>query len=299
MAYTKQNVDDLVQLADTATLAEHQQALYVILCELDQICKKLNIPYFLFAGSLLGAVRHKGFIPWDDDLDVIMMRKDYERFLREAPKMVDCEHFYVQPEFSDHWPMFFSKLRLNETTCLEKYYPKDPLVHQGVYIDIFPCDNAYNGLCGRLLQFFCSKVVIAGSLYERGYVTNNILKKIFIQFCRIIPKSLVRHVVRGPQKRTVKVHSFLGGSSKFSRSIYPAACFEKAEWIRFEDGIFPIPGKHDTLLKILYGDYMKLPSEEERKCKEHAILVDLKHSYKHYKDYRDGMRFETQTRSIR
>ena len=164
MACSNQNVADLVQLADTATLAEHQQALYVVLCELDRICDKLNIPYFLFAGSLLGAVRHQGFIPWDDDLDIIMMRQDYERFLNEAPQILDCENFYVQAEFSDHWPMFFSKLRLNGTTCLEKYYPKDPLVHQGVYIDIFPCDNAFSGKFGSLVQFLCSKVIIAKSL---------------------------------------------------------------------------------------------------------------------------------------
>lgn len=299
MPCSNQKVADLVQFSDIASLAEHQQALYVILCELDRICEKLNIPYFLFAGSLLGAVRHRGFIPWDDDLDIIMMRKDYDRFLREAPKILDSGNFYIQAEFSDHWPMFFSKLRLNGTTCLEKYYPKDPLIHQGVYIDIFPCDNAYAGKFGRLLQFCFSKVIIAGSLYKRGYVTDSILKKIFMQLCRIVPAAPIHRIVRGPKKKTAYVHSFLGGASKLSKSVYPAACFDNAERISFEAGSFPIPGQYDELLKILYGDYMKLPSEEERKCKQHAILVDLKRSYEHYKNHRDGMKFETQTRSIR
>ncbi len=292
-------VIELKQQGELAVLKEHQEALYIMLCEFDRVCKVLKIPYFLFAGTLLGAVRHKGFIPWDDDLDIIMRREDYTRFLDEAPGVIDQEHFFLQREFSDHWPMFFSKLRLNETTCLEKYYPKDPLSHQGVYIDIFPCDNAYAGKLGRLLQFFCSKVVIAKGLYAKGYITDSKLKKLFMGICRLLPKSIFHRIVRGPRDCGDYVHSFLGGASKFSKSVYPVACFEETAQALFEAGRFPIPGQYDTLLKILYGDYMKLPSEEERRCKQHAILVDLKRSYEHYEGYRDGMTFETQTRSIR
>ena len=140
-------------------LKRHQHALYTLLCEFDRVCKKLNIPYVLFAGSMLGAVRHEGFIPWDDDLDVMMLRQDYEFFLQNADKYLDTDRFYLQKEFSEHWPMFFSKLRLNGTTCLEKYHPKDEKIHQGVYIDLFPCDNAAKGKWGRKLQFFASKAI--------------------------------------------------------------------------------------------------------------------------------------------
>ena len=119
-------------------LTQHQNGLLVILKEFDRICGELRIPYVLFAGTLLGAVRHKGFIPWDDDLDVMMLREDYARFLHEADALLDTERFFLQKEFSEHWPMFFSKLRMNNTACIEKYHPKDPGTHQGVYIDIPP-----------------------------------------------------------------------------------------------------------------------------------------------------------------
>ena len=99
-----------------ATLSQHQQALRSLLEEFDRVCKKLNISYMLFAGTMLGAVRHQGFIPWDDDLDVIMLRRDYERFLKDAPTVLNEERFFLQKEFSEHWPLFFSKLRLNGTT---------------------------------------------------------------------------------------------------------------------------------------------------------------------------------------
>ena len=163
------------------TLQDHQSALFILLKEFDRVCRELDIPYMLFAGTMLGAVRHQGFIPWDDDLDVLMARKDYERLLREGDKVLDHEKFFLQKEFTQHWPMFFSKLRLNGTTCLEKYHPKDPEIHQGVYMDIFPMDNAAKTHLGRKFQFLCSKVVIAKALDRRGYDTDS--KKKILELC--------------------------------------------------------------------------------------------------------------------
>ena len=282
-----------------ATLQEHQQALLSLLHEFDRVCRKLNISYYLFAGTLLGAVRHQGFIPWDDDLDVVMRRADYNRFLKEAPAELDTEKFFLQAEFSDHWPMFFSKLRLDGTTCLEKYIPKDPKIHQGVYMDIFPCDNGYASLPGRKLQFLCSKVVIAKGLYREGYVTDSRKKKLFMQLCRLLPRAPFYRIVRGPGKNPKFVHVFLGGASKFSKSQFPAAVFEGAVELPFENGQFFAPAACGQLLETLYGDYMTLPPVEERRCKQHAILVDLTKSWEHYEGYRDGMTFDTYTRSIR
>ena len=91
-----------------ATIRDHQLALLTLLEEFDRVCKALDIPYVLFAGSLLGAVRHQGFIPWDDDLDIMMKRADYERFLKEANTVLDKDKFFLQKEFSEHWQMFFS-----------------------------------------------------------------------------------------------------------------------------------------------------------------------------------------------
>lgn len=283
----------------TADLQAHQQALATLLAELDRLCRELDIPYFLFAGTLLGAVRHRGFIPWDDDLDVIMLRSDYERFLKAAPAVLNAERFYLQGEFSHRWPMFFSKLRLNGTTCLEPYHPKDEQCHQGVYIDIFPCDNAYESPLGRKLQFYASKVIIAKGLYRRGYETDSAKKKLFMQLCRLLPGKPFHRLVKGPKRTGTFVHSFLGGSARFEKSVYPAACFAGAVMQTFGSGEYPAPVGFDPLLKILYGDYMRIPPEEDRKCKRHTVLVDLSRSWQEYAHYRDGMEFEFVTRSIR
>lgn len=88
------------------TLQQHQAVLLEMLCQVDKICRKYDIPYTLFSGTALGAVRHEGFVPWDDDLDVIMLRRDYRRFLQVAPGELG-ENYFLQKEFSQHWPMFF------------------------------------------------------------------------------------------------------------------------------------------------------------------------------------------------
>lgn len=283
-----------------ATRKEHQDALYLLLKEFDRVCRELSIPYILFAGTLLGAVRHKGFIPWDDDLDVLMLREDYERFLKEADGILDQDKFFLQREFSENWPMFFSKLRLNNTTCLEKYHPRNPNHHQGVYMDIFPCDHAADSVFGQRIQFLASKVVIAKSLDKRGYETDSVKKRMFIRACRLLPiKPFLSIVIRGGNKNGEALHSFLGGASSFSKNIYPRHCFTQKIEMPFENGVFYVPKDYDGLLRILYNDYMRIPPEEERAVKQHAILIDLNHSYEEYEDHRNGMKFDIRTRSIR
>lgn len=278
---------------------EHQQALVVILKEFDRVCRQLNIPYILFAGTMLGAVRHHGFIPWDDDVDVLMLREDYERFLREADTILDREKFYFQKEFSQHWPLFFSKLRLNGTTCLEKYHPRDPQIHQGVYMDIFPCDNTLNSALGRKLQFVASKVVIAKALDARGYDTASLRKKLFIALCRLLPMKPFLRLTKCGKNDSKFVHSFLGGASSYGKNVFPRRYLLQRTDVAFENGQYPISACYDEMLHMMYGEYMDVPPMEERVFKQHAILIDLEHSYERYQNYRDGMEFDTYTRSIR
>ncbi|MBR2320406.1 MAG: LicD family protein [Clostridia bacterium] len=278
---------------------KHQAALLRLLREFDRVCKQLNIPYVLYAGTLLGAVRHEGFIPWDDDLDVLMLREDYNRLLAEAPAVLDTDTFYLQKEFSDHWPLFFSKLRLNGTTCLEKVHPKDSQIHQGIYIDIFPCDNARRTEVGRRLQFAASKVVIAKALDKRGYDTDSVIKKLMMALCRLLPqKPFLRAVQRGRGDGDT-VHTFLAGARKYRKNVIPRRFLTQRCEVTFAGDSYPAPADYATCLQMLYGNYMQLPPPEERVCKQHSILIDTEHSYEEYADYRNGMTFEVYTRSIR
>ena len=234
-------------------LKKHQAALMELLTVFDNICRRLGISYQLFAGTALGAVRHKGFIPWDDDLDIIMLRPEYERFLKEAPAEPESEKYFLQAEFSEHWPMFFSKLRKNGTACIERYVPRDELMHQGIYIDIFPCDSLSDAPIIGKLQFAASKAVIARSLAKRGYRTDSKIKKLALKLSCLVPtKAFCRFVRAEAHAGTKRVHCFFGAASKYEKSVFPREPANSS--VRNTDtaqpGIRPIK-PHSTGWKIL------------------------------------------------
>ncbi len=281
------------------SLKEHQDVLLELLIEFDRVCRKNNIKYILFAGSALGAVRHQGFIPWDDDLDVALLREDYDRLMKVNPSEWNAM-YYLQREYSEHWPLHFSKLRKNNTTCLEKYHPKDNKTHQGIYIDIFPIDNASDNRFVRKMQFYASKIVQARSFWKRGYDTSSILKKIAMLLSCILPLKPIRNFVIMRKKTTTKyVHSFLGGSSKFNKGVFDRAWITNSKSVSFAKITVPVSSYYHDLLTMQYGDYMRLPSVEERKNKVHAVLVDTKCNYTQYEHFRDNMDFDILTKSIR
>lgn len=279
---------------------ELQKIQLSMLKDFDAVCQKHRISYQLFSGTALGAVRHKGFIPWDDDIDVVMLREDYERFFDSASKELDSNKYYVQREFSEHWPMFFSKLRLNGTTYIEKYHSHDARIHQGIYIDIFPCDNLSDSRLMQKLQYIASKIVIAKSLYTRGYETNSTVKKCFMQFCRILPtEPFKRLCIRRNDSSSLKVHTFFGSGKKFERSIYLREWFEQSVKMRFEDSEFPVSAHYDEMLRVMYGDYMIMPTLEQRVCKRHAAIVDINKPYTFHLEEQRNMKIEKYTESIR
>jgi LPS biosynthesis protein len=280
-------------------LKEHQQAMLTLLKETDRICRKYHIQYQLFAGTALGAVRHQGFIPWDDDLDILLYRPEYEKFLQAASEELQPE-FFLQSEFSAHWPMFYSKLRLNGTACIEKFIPRDREMHMGIYIDIFPCDNAYQSRLLQRLQFFASRIVISKCLDKRGYRTDSKMKRLALLTSRLFPAAPLRKFVQHRNgKECNQVNTFFACSSSFRKSILPKQWLTESENCSFEDAVFPVSKHFDDLLTKLYGDYRTLPPPEKRAVKEHAALVDPYNSYEIYLSQLDSMHFSGYTQSIR
>lgn len=286
------------QMVDS--LEDHQSVLMELWSVFDSICKRNHIKYQLFAGSALGAVRHHSIIPWDDDVDIVMLREDYNHFLNLAEKELDKNKYYLQREFTEHWPMFFSKLRKNNTACIERYIPKDWKTHMGIYIDIFPCDNLSDNLFKRKIQFAASKIVIAQALNARGYSTNSLIKKIFIAIAKLFPEEeMVKIVINSQESDSRYVHTFFGGARKYQKNIFPRSWFEESVMFPFGNALAPVSKNYDALLTKLYGDYMTPLPEGQRGCKVHAEIVDTKHSYEMYSEVQSKLKFDEYTRSIR
>ena len=206
----------------------------------------------------------------------------------------------MECEYWDDWGIHFSKLRKNNTTCLEKYHPKDVQTHQGIYIDVFPIDNASEHAWIRKMQFIASKLVVAKSFSKRGYETSSFVKKGVIVLSRLIPlKPLYSLATLKQKSESAVVHSFLGGSVNFEKGFFKREWFTQTIEMPFESMIFPMSKYYHEMLTQQYGDYMALPPEEERKCKIHAILIDTEKNYTEYEHYRDDMAFDVLTRSIR
>ncbi len=265
------------------TMQQLQQALLLMLEDIDDICNRYNIKYSLASGTAIGAVRHHGFIPWDDDLDILMIREEYEKFLAVPENVFKNKGYTIQKEFSSDWPMTYSKVRKDGTTYIENYEAKIQNAHQGIFIDVFPIDNLSDSEFTARLQWIIFKLLAAKELRKRGYKTDSLVKKATMLFATILPeKPMVRFVQAKKLGDSKRVHCFLGAAIHRERNIFLREDFSDYVEIAFEGRKFPIMKGFDEYLTASYGDYMKLPPESQRNEHIHAQIIDLEHSYNDY-----------------
>ena len=256
-------------------------------CYFDGFCKENDIQYYLMGGTALGAIRHSGFIPWDDDFDVFMDRDNYIKFLRIAQKNLDTDNFYLQMEASKEFPLYFSKIRMNNTTFIEKDVV-DRDMHHGIYIDIMCLNEASNSIFVRYVQYLCARLLSAHALSKRGYITDSIYKKVILFLLRyFLPNftiNILLSVVRGFNNKNKNLIGHFFGRAPFKRTTFKKSLLGKARYIKFSSLYLPVPQYVEEYLKVRYGDrFMQLPSEEEKlKYPSHAFIVDTTMSYKNY-----------------
>lgn len=248
-----------------------------ILDELDRICKLKDIPYQLAWGTLLGAVRHKGFIPWDDDIDVCMKRCDYERFLKEADSELS-DKFFLQTCFTDPDSIVqFAKIRKNGT-IFEDNVDNLPTSHTGIWIDIFPLDNVKPGTLIDWFQRFQIAVcygITTSSVKNRVRYCKSKFKKflrvLFAGLLKIIPKKEFDKKIQAVLKKysnyeTGYLAHITNGFERGMQYKYVAPSNEYYDMTELEfcGKMYPVPKNYDVVLKRCYGDYMKLPPENKR-----------------------------------
>lgn len=268
-------------------LKELQTKILEIVDYFDAFCKKHEIEYYLMAGTALGAVRHKGFIPWDDDFDVFMDERNYNKFRQLIKSNLDYTKYFFQDENSEEWPLYFCKLRMHNTALIETDV-QFRIMHQGIFIDIMRFDNASDFGIIRYIQYICARILSAKTLGVRGYLTNSISKKwsIFILSKIITSKiqEILNSIVKMNNNKETKNVGFLFGRTSYRNLFFPSNYLGKGRKIDFEHLKLPVLEKVEDYLKITFGkSYMSIPSQKERdKYPQHAFIFDVNRSYKNY-----------------
>ena len=269
-----------------------QNKILEIMVYIDKFCKEHGIVYYLMGGSALGAMRHGGFIPWDDDLDIFMDAENYWKFLACAEKELDTDKYYLQRENSYEQPHFFSKIRANNTACIELVNSWRKGVHQGIFVDIMCLNNAAPTLFGKKVQYYAAGLLKARAITINSHNTYKASGKkkleLFIAkwFVRGPVKKLLLHLVRKYNKAASVELTHLFGRAKFSNSFYPVEDFGKQRLVPFENAVLAVPSKVEDYLTIRYGkDYMKMPSEETKAIyQSHATTWSVEKDYKEFLD---------------
>lgn len=269
---------------DDATLKKVQPVLLEMLREIHRVCTENGIAYFLYRGTFLGAVRHQGFIPWDDDLDVAMLREDYEKFCRLAPEKLSSRYTFQTWHTDPGYSHPFGKLRKRNTMYLEAKGGR-PLAENGFYVDIYPLDHVPQGedgyprLARKLTQLYRLK------LMKSGYTP-------WMEDDRIIWKKRIGYLAYQfaalfvSQKKLIDTYESLvlchGESGMvYEQSALPRDYLFDISWCRdlrdypFEDGQYPAPKEYDKILSALYGAYMELPPEGQRENRHQIVRMDF------------------------
>lgn len=243
-----------------------------ILLEFQGLCQRNNLRYFLTAGTLLGAVRHKGFIPWDDDIDIAMPREDYERLAAVCRTELGPQYFFQDYSTEPNFPYYFAKIRKMGTEVYETGLD-DIEMHKGIYIDIFPLDICPDRQWKAVVFFKGVELLDCAVLSKvsRQFVCGYRKWYMRAAYCilRYLPKRTL-FALREWLRKAVAVGASgerlctVGGRHGHPRETYRTQWFEHIQELSFEGHAFPAPGGWDELLCNMYGDYMTLPPEEEQ-----------------------------------
>lgn len=260
----------MVELGDEI-LRKLQMTELEMLVEVDEICRKNNIKYSLDGGTLLGAIRHGGFIPWDDDADVVMLRSEYKKFYKACKKDLDTKRFFLQEFRTDeNYRWGYSKMRRKGTIFL-RMGQEHVKCNQSVFIDIFVYDQVPNNAFMRKIHLFACYCIRKGLYSEVGRkAAKNRFIRIWYNCISYISRGFWVYILERiaditNRKRTELVRHMTYPYRKECKYGLPRECFDEYIEKEFEGHSFKTFKKYDLYLSRLYGDYMTLPPVEKRK----------------------------------
>lgn len=268
-----------------------QNKMLDILVYFKEFCYKNGLKFTLCGGTCLGAVRHGGFIPWDDDVDVFMLREDYEKLQELWEKNADTSRYScVRSNETINIHHSATEIKDNHTTFINRH-SVDSDINHGLMIDVIPIDGVAESGLKRFLQMMDSMIYCCFNFQRlpehKGKLTYY-ATKIALGVFRTpgirykIWKSAERRLARYGTESCAQVASFGEGAS-IMRMRFPTEWFRNPVDVDFEGHPMPVPSNVDEYLRISFGDYMQLPPEGDRVARHSAVFVDLENSYTKYK----------------
>ena len=276
-------------------MTEFQSKLLDILKAFVRVCEKHNLTYFLVYGTALGAIRHKGFIPWDDDIDVGMPRKDYEKYIQLQSEYEGTPYFIQTFKTDPCYIYNYAKLRDSSTTFLENAF-KNHRINQGLFIDIFPVDGMSREVgdrekIGKKNKFVWRQVyfsylpALRRKVHKRTFFKDillNIVAGLFYVFdiAHYRNKRVERFVRKVPFEEAKMAGIMFGFTWRIN--CMDADIFRETVKVPFEDIEVRVPKQYDKYLTLLYKDYMKFPPKEQQVGHHYNSGVSLTQGYEDY-----------------
>ena len=280
MSYQTDDGDRLLPNTHDGRLDAIQKMQLAYLLEVDRICKKHNIKYFLGGGTLLGAIRHNGFIPWDDDSDIMMLREDYDRFAEIAQSELPAGMTFQSGKTDKNCFYEFNKLRVENTVFATALAKNHTDINVGIAFDIFCHDKTANSRIGR-------KIHLAATLFTRALVLNkwnhrkadngSRLQSAVTNFCvKLFPLRfsyfLMNHTISFFKRKKNARYLYDGMGRNVYNGSFDASILDEVIEKDFEGYPLPIPKRYDEYLTFLYGDYME-PAPLSTRLGCHEILL--------------------------
>lgn len=272
-------------------IRELQMKELEILTFLKDICQKNDLEFFLAGGSCIGALRHQGFVPWDDDVDVFMPRKDYEKLSKKWNEYTNSDKYSLCRSDSEHtYKHAAMTVNDNETTFIN-FRTVDQDVNQGIAVDIIPMDYLANNFFLRGWQRLNA---ILFSVYINQRLPDNQGK--LLHFLTGLPLSIVRsqksryrvwkfcesQMIKYSNSKSKYMVELVTGLSAMHRPLDPE-WFSKTVEKQFENTTMPVPVGYDEYLTLIFGKYMEFPPASSRNAKHHTSMIDTEVPYKEYK----------------